>query len=111
LRAASSSLVIGPPRIMSIIPDILASRCPVREADNSAGEFPAFAGLRSEVPLRQPTHAKHDVTRRGLRTVAAPIVRRRSPHPSHENRVTVPLDQKPLKHPMVSRSLRTGWPQ
>jgi hypothetical protein len=25
--------------------------------------------------------------------------------------VTVPLDQQLLKHPVASRSLRTGWPQ
>ena len=37
------------------------------------------------------------------------IVRRR--HPFHENRVTVPLEQQPLQHPLAWRSLRTGWPQ
>jgi hypothetical protein len=43
-----------------------------------------------------------------FRTVAAPVARRRSPT-RFTNRVTVPLDQKPLEHPMVWRSLRPGW--
>ena len=65
---------------------------------------------RSEAPLSQPMPSTMSLVAAFFRTVAAPIARRRSLL-VHENRVIVPLDEQPLKHPMVSRSLRTGWLQ